>query len=277
MKPMGAAMTIKLCAGLVTALLVGLTAGEAELPAPEVSQLVNDANAAFAQANEAASTDRAAAILSYEKAILRYERAINEGELRNGGIYYNLANAYYLKGDLGRAILNYRRAEQYLPSDKNILQNLAVARAQRKDSFETGESAPLRDVLLFWHYGIPARWRMIGFAGAWIILWLAAASRVSRKSVAIHATIAVSLLLACVLFASVQYEASAASNSPEAVVLSAETRLRKGNSESYQPVLNEPLYAGTECKVLETRGDWIRIALPGGVEGWLTSSAVERI
>ncbi len=55
-------------------------------------------------------------------------------------LFYNLGNAYYKQGDHGRAILNYRRAQQLAPRDPDIEANLALARAQAVDQFEAVEA-----------------------------------------------------------------------------------------------------------------------------------------
>ena len=61
--------------------------------------LLQEANTAFQGAN-AAPTPEAAKPL-YDQAILLYEKIIDQGGVRNAKLYYNLANAYLLKEDLG--------------------------------------------------------------------------------------------------------------------------------------------------------------------------------
>ena len=52
--------------------------------------------------------------------------------VRDGALFYNLGNAYYQQGDLGRAIVSYEQAAQLTPRDTDVRQNLAQARSQAK-------------------------------------------------------------------------------------------------------------------------------------------------
>ncbi len=53
------------------------------------------------------------------------------------------------------------------------------------------------------------------------------------------------------------------------VITESDVVARKGNAESYEPALSEKLAEGTEFRLLERRGDWLLIRLPGGQEGWI--------
>jgi SH3-like domain-containing protein len=37
------------------------------------------------------------------------------------------------------------------------------------------------------------------------------------------------------------------------------------------------LHAGAEVRVVERRGGWMRIALPGGLQGWVPEAAADEI
>lgn len=63
---------------------------------------------------------------NFEDAIDGYEKII-DGGYENGQIYYNLANAYFKTGALGKAILNYERAKRFIPLDRDLKANLAYA------------------------------------------------------------------------------------------------------------------------------------------------------
>ena len=77
-----------------------LASTTAQLSKEQTYTLFNNANQAFRQANSiTADPDQTERL--YEKAILNYEKIITDGQIKNPGLYYNLANAYLLKGDLG--------------------------------------------------------------------------------------------------------------------------------------------------------------------------------
>lgn len=62
----------------------------------------------------------------YPEAIARYEVLLKHGT--SPQVLFNLANARFRNGDVGLAILNYRRAQQLAPRDADVLANLRFAR-----------------------------------------------------------------------------------------------------------------------------------------------------
>ncbi|MBN2181687.1 MAG: tetratricopeptide repeat protein, partial [Sedimentisphaerales bacterium] len=121
----------------------------ADLPREKVCELFSQANQYFRQANSARDPEQADKL--YENAILSFDRIIDEGGIHNAKLYYNLANAYLLRGRLGKAILNYRRAAN-LGNDDDIRKNLTFARSQRKDQVTIKTEKRVLQTLFFWHY-----------------------------------------------------------------------------------------------------------------------------
>lgn len=239
------------------------------LDSAAVESTFKEAIAAFEEGNRLAGSDPAAAQAHYEKATLRLEQVIREGGIENGKLYYNLGNIWYQRGDLGRAILNYRRAEQYMPNNINLQQNLAFVRQQRKDAFETTEARRILTTVFFWHYDLPSGIRLKIFGAAFLAFWTAAALRLFWKHPALNGALAVLALVAVPLFVSLTLEARNYRNHPAGVIVAAETTARKGDGETYQPSFAEPLHAGTEFTVLEDRGAWVQVELPDARTCWL--------
>jgi len=80
----------------------------------------------------------------YAESAQVYEQIVDQG-YQDSALYYNLGNAYYKQGDLGRAILNYVRAERLAPRDADVRANLELARAQTIDLLGPAErSLPAR-------------------------------------------------------------------------------------------------------------------------------------
>jgi Flp pilus assembly protein TadD len=77
----------------------------------------------------------------FAQAALAYQQLVDQG-YADSALDYNLGNAYYKQGDLGRAILNFRRAAELAPRDADIAANLELARLQAVDKVEqTAERA----------------------------------------------------------------------------------------------------------------------------------------
>ena len=66
----------------------------------------------------------------YETAITQYIRLIDAG-VNDAVVYFNLGNAYYQTGEVGRSLVNYRRAHRLIPRDSQLNENIARVRAQR--------------------------------------------------------------------------------------------------------------------------------------------------
>lgn len=262
-----------LCGGIVSVLLALAPAAPA-LDRAGMQALLEEANTAFEEGNRLTQSDPEAARAQYEKATLRLERIIRDGGVENGRIYYNLGNIWYQRGDIGRAILNYLRAEQYIPNNVNLQQNLAFVRSQRKDAFEQTERRKVLNTLFFWHYDLSSGFRLRLFAICFVAFWGLAAARLYWRRAAIDAGLAACGVLAALFFLSLTIEARYYQNHPRGVVVAQETVARKGDGETYQPSFAEPLHAGTEFTVRADRGDWLHVALPDDRTCWLSRGDV---
>ncbi|MEA3547450.1 MAG: tetratricopeptide repeat protein, partial [Thermodesulfobacteriota bacterium] len=119
-------------------------------------ELLTQGASFFRQANESDDPEEARRL--YHKSLLRYEKLSRE--IENGKLYYNIGNVYFRLDDLGRAIVNYRRAEQLITNDPNLRQNLDYALSKRQDKIESKQEEELLRTLFFWHYDLPSSLRM---------------------------------------------------------------------------------------------------------------------
>lgn len=249
----------------------------AELPAEELRTLLDEATEFFDQGNELAPTDSTAAQKAYEQAIVRYERIVQEGEVVNGRLYYNLGNAYFLSGDLGRSVLNYLRAAQYIPNDPNLHQNLDYVRRQRVDRIEEPQRRRVLKTLFFWHYDLSSGMRGVLFAVFFAGVWCAASLRLRVRRVWLTWLVAGLAVLTLALAASLGTDAYTARSEKTGVIIAHEVVARKGNGESYEPSFEEPLHAGTEFLLEQTRGEWKQIRLHDGRTCWVPGQAAELV
>ena len=67
----------------------------------------------------------------YQQAIADYEALLKQGG--SAELYYNLGNAYYRTENVTKAVLNYERALQLSPGDRDIRFNLQIARSKTID------------------------------------------------------------------------------------------------------------------------------------------------
>jgi len=258
--------------------VIGLPAStcRAGLPQGQAYAVFHEANALFRRANEAA--DEATAKGLYEQAILGYERLIHEAGVHNGGLYYNLANAYLLKGDLGRAILNYRRAEALDPSNPDIQKNLAFARSRRIDQIPVRTRRRVLERLFFWHYDFSTKTRFIIGCAAFGLMCLVLAGRVwfGRLGGWLAAVILLAVLTGA-MAVSVGVDEYVRQHFRGGVITAEAVVARQGDGTSYAEAFKDPLHAGTEFDLLERRPDWWHIELADGHRAWIPADAADLI
>lgn len=239
--------------------------------------LFDKANQSFTSANESAGDPVKAQVL-YETAILNYEKIISEANIKNPKLYYNLANAYLLSNDIAKAILNYRRAEKLDSADANIQKNLAFARSRRIDTVTIQTQKRVLQTLFFWHYDFSLKARFVTSCVAFTIICLFATAMLwyGRSATANVACVVAEVVLICFLSSVIVSSASSARDL-SGVIIAYEVVARQGDSVSYPPSFKEPLHAGTEFEVIESRPGWLHIRLFDSSEAWIPDTSAELI
>jgi tetratricopeptide (TPR) repeat protein len=255
----------------------GNPGSDESITAEEISRLFNEANHMFGEADQLAVTDPEKATALYKKSILRFERIIKEGGIENGKLYYNIGNIYFRTKDIGRAILNYRRAAQYIGNDVNLQQNLEFARNTRKDQIEEKQQTKILKTLFFWHYDFSAKTRLILFTVFFILLWFFSIICIFIKKSFLKWSISIAATVSILFAGSLLIDYVTFQNSIPGVIISQEVVARKGNSESYKKSFKDPLHAGTEFTLIEHRGNWLQVELPDARTCWLPASDVELV
>jgi tetratricopeptide (TPR) repeat protein len=249
----------------------------ATLDGAQITDLYSQAKHLFRQANEIAATSPDEAMDIYRKSAMRFERIIREGGIQNGKLYYNLGNVYFRIKDIGRAIANYRRAEQYMPNDPNLRQNLEYAREKRLDEIEEKQETKVLKTLFFWHYDLSTKTRVFLFTLFSVLLWIFAGIRIFTDKSFLGWIIAAALILSILFAGSLVAEELYLRKSRPGVIISHEVIARKGNSETYEPSFKEPLHAGTEFMLLEDRVNWYYVELADSRTCWVPSKDAELV
>lgn len=227
---------------------------------------------------EASNTEEEAVAQDlYRKALDRFEYVVEADDVHNGRLFYNMANGYYRLGEIGRAVLYYRRAELLRPADANVRHNLSEARSQRLDRLPTPQEASLSRALFFWHYLISARARVYVFAAAFAGAWVLAGVYLLRRRRRFFTGALVAAAVAVLFFASIAAHGVALSRADEGVITVEEVTARKGDGIAYQSSFVDPLHAGTEFRVIERRADWYHIELTDGRRTWIPADAATLI
>ena len=264
--------------GLILLLLFCLAAPcRSVLPNEQIYSLFNQANQFFREANTIANDPEQAQRL-YEKAILNYEKIISDGQIRNSKLYYNLGNAYFLKEDIGRAILNYRRAERLDKADTNIQKNLAFACSRRIDKVKVKTEERVLQTLFFWHYDFSIKTKFVVTCIFFAIVCISLTVMIwhGKNAPCVVSAVICGLLTACFL-SSVVLETWTRANRVYGVITVQEVIARQGDGQNYPESFKDPLHAGTEFNLLERRSGWFHIRLSDNSDGWIPDNSADLI
>lgn len=249
------------------------------------AEVLSKANEAFAAGAREAATDPARAAVALGPAVSGYRELIEQRGLHSAGLYYNLGNALYLSGDVGRGVASYLRAQRLDPSFPGLEKNLAAARARVafKDAPASGGAGSVGAAAgsaLGWHTAVPRAVRLWACAGAFGLAWVVMLLRLRGGSAWRPPAWAAGglLVLSGACAGSLWWQHQSEMLRPPAVIVAERVTGRKGPDElGYQPSFTEPLRAGFEVEVLEARGGWVSVRLRDGRTTWVPGGSVEEI
>ncbi|MFH1867785.1 MAG: tetratricopeptide repeat protein [Candidatus Omnitrophota bacterium] len=240
------------------------------LTKPSYSDVLNDAQFEFSQGNIRYSAGE------YEQAITNYEKALSFG-FESGPLYYNLANAYFKSGSLGKAVLNYIRAQRLIPNDADLISNLNYARSRIKGG---GVSAQ-RSWLMREFFKLASSFSLdkitsISF-GLYLILSVLIILIILLKDlrkVLTYISVAAAVLLAAA-FSIFLTQFNRVVIQKEAIVVA------EAADSKFEP-LDEAttffsLSEGEDVLVVTTKAGWVKIKRPDGKQGWVKKVTVEQV
>lgn len=164
-----AALAARILAPLLCIVSASLSLAETVSPTDTLQR----ANADYSQAVQLAPTDRTRSEQAIANAATAYRQVLNTPGLSApdaARVLYNIGNAELLRGDTGRAILNYRRAQVLDPTVPGLAENLGRARARVAGQGDAGlhtDAADRTSVSVPWAFD---RTRVL-----YIAAWFAAA------------------------------------------------------------------------------------------------------
>ena len=210
---------------------------------------------------------------------IEYYTTILDGGRHSAELYYNLANAYFKREQVGEALLNYNRAVRLKPADVDIRHNLAFAEQSTKDSIEQIPefflSTWMRSVrnLMGGNAWTILSIVMLALALAMALLYLLAQPLTMRKTGFYSMALFGLLFIITTSFAwSARTEATA---QRDAIIMSSAASIKSspdGNSTELF-VLHE----GTKVRVGEVMDKWAEVRIADGRKGWIEIDRIERI
>ncbi len=226
----------------------------------------NSAGELYLDANRAYKEGR------YQDAIDDYLQLFGNGYV-NGHLYYNLGNAYLRSGQLGRAILNYKRARILIPRDADLNFNLRYALDQTQDAIPADQN--YLGQAFFWLEDITFRELMWAFAVLNILFWGILLLRLFVRPEWTYYVFIVLLIFWLVGGASLGVKWHQHRSDLRAVILAGEVEVLAGPDASDTVLFK--LHEGTIIQRERIEDDWSLIRLSDSKRGWVRSSTIEQI
>ncbi len=198
----------------------------------------------------------------FAEAASGYAQIIQSGQ-GSAPLYFNLGNAFFKAGQIGRAILAYRHANAIAARDPEVLANLRFARNQvQGPTFTRGPVARWLQKMTL------NEWTIASAAAVWVwfLLLILPQWRPPLRP-ALHGwtiTAGIVAVLFCACFGVRMYQAQF---QPTAVIVSSEAPLHQAPfAESPCPT---SLHDGAEVLVLDRNNDWLQVSTDPRRIGWI--------
>jgi hypothetical protein len=216
---------------------------------------------------------------NYAEAAQIYEQLLSRG-VADSSLYYNLGSAYFVQGDLGRAILNYQRAARLDPRDPDIKANLAIARAQSGYDYSSEPINPIQSLSEFTSSWLTLNETAVSALVFWFILGFMVLVYRQVQPGKIRSLLQYGMILAAFLFvvAGISFGTRlyVEQTTPEAVIVADVVTLNSDPGEEFSTELQ--LFSGTEVKLLDTQGSWAHLTSSNDViSGWIPISTTETV
>ena len=215
---------------------------------------------------------------NYDKAIEEYTAILDGGEY-SMKLYYNLANAYFKTGAMGKAILYYNKALRIAPSQEDIRHNLALAEAQTKDRIAVIPEFFLNRWLRTMRNSMSCTaWSVLSLV--WLGVMLAfgllflLASRIRWRKVGFYGALCAFVLFVATTSFAVSSRNDMLSHS-EAIVMGTAISVKSSPDRSATDLF--VLHEGTKVKVLTEVDEWVEVVIADGKKGWTLRSNIETI
>ena len=232
----------------------------------------NDVSSLWNMAGEAFAAEQWQNALNYYQMI--------EGEnLESADLYYNIGNTYFKLGDNAHAILYYERALKLDPAHADAAHNLDIVRQLTLDKIDAVPDFILVSWFRSLRQGLSAdawAWITLGLlaiVGLLLTLFRNAGSPALRKVSFIVACVFVVLTVFTFIFSLLQKRALTRQDS--AIVTAPVCSVKSSPADGGKTVF--VLHEGTKIRLLDNVGDFAKISIADGRQGWAPTSTFEVI
>ncbi|KIO52325.1 tetratricopeptide repeat protein [Flavobacterium hibernum] len=215
----------------------------------------------------------------YQQAVNVYESIIKEDKQQSAELYFNLANSYYKLNKVAPSIYNYEKALVLKPHDPDVLNNLKFAKKLTIDEIKevpkVGFAKLIQNFTGIFNYNTWAK-ISVGIAFAFLLAFIGYYFSQLTLSKRIYFIIMFVLLVALLLSLSAgMSEKSHFDNDRPAIVFAELSEVHSEPRKAGSAILL--LHEGAKVYVKETVGQWKKIELTDGTEGWIESTTIKEV
>lgn len=198
-----------------------------------------------------------------KEAASHYE-TILAGGFKNGQIYYNLGNTYYRQGELGKAILNYRRAGQLMPRNADLNANLRLAKGSTEDKELSNEIPIAVRRIFFWFFFLNQNELAIIAIFLYGILMTLLFFLITLKYTWFRKIIIGFSAGLFVVVVSLGIKVYLEQGVNRGVIIATKCEVRYGPGEEYETKFE--IHNGAECVIEDVKDEWYRVYVNIGVK-----------
>ncbi|MDR1123202.1 MAG: tetratricopeptide repeat protein [Elusimicrobiota bacterium] len=212
----------------------------------------------------------------YGGAAAKYEELLETAPdgRENPYLYYNLANSYFKAGEPDKAVINYYRAFNILPRDKDIKRNLAFALNAAGQRLAPEGVPPAAFDIYYW-FSMGELKGLLWFFAWFFALALCAYAFLPRKKWFLKILF---LSGACIVLCGLWYFARLRdAGLRRAVATAPRAEVRSGPGENFPVSLSLP--RAYLVIITDTKGDWAEVEAPAAqnASGWVLKTQIEEI
>jgi tetratricopeptide (TPR) repeat protein len=202
---------------------------------------------------------------------------LENNNIINADLYYNIANCYFRQSEVGKAILYYKKALKVDPAHHAAASNLKFILTLTKDKIETPDNGALSQFLLRIYHSFDLNkaalfTAILFFLMIILLILLQTVFQTRDKSLPVFLIFLVVILL--VVSSTISYLKYQNFHSASDAVITAQTAIGySGPGVEYTRVFT--IHEGMICQIEDTNDDWLLIKLPNGIGGWIQTNLLE--